>query len=142
MRNNTLIILILLCQFLFLSKVFAKEIEFDATDIEITDNQNLTIANDGIAKIKDDKIIVEGKKIKYFKDQSLIIVSQGKIKKVDINIEIQSDTIRYNIKDGKLNFINKVKIDDKKNNLFVYSDRINYDVRDQKMKWQRGATTI
>ncbi len=133
MRNNTLIILILLCQFLFLSKVLAKEIEFDATDIEITDNQNLTIANDGIAKIKDDKIIVEGKKIKYFKDQSLIIVSQGKIKKVDINIEIKSDTIRYNIKDGKLNFINKVKIDDKKNNLFVYSDRINYDVRDQKI---------
>ena len=40
--------------------------------LKLTNNQNLTIANNGIAKIKDDGIIIEGVKIKYFKDQSLI----------------------------------------------------------------------
>ena len=133
MKNNILIVLIIFYQILFLNNTFGKEIEFDATDIEISNNQNLTIVNNGIAKIKDDKIIIEGVKIKYFKDKSLIIVSQGKITKIDINLEIKSDTISYEIEDRKINFENKIKIDDKKNNLIIYSDKINYDLINQKI---------
>ena len=132
MKNNILIILIIF-QFLFLNKVFAKEVEFDATDIEITDNQNLTVANNGIAKIKDDKVVIEGIKIKYFKDKSLIVVSEGKISKIDLNIEINSGTIRYNIKAGKINFIDDVIINDETNNLLIYSDKIIYDINGQKI---------
>jgi len=113
MRNNILILLIIIYQVIFLNNVFAKEIEFDATDIEITNNQNLTIANNGIATIKDDKIIIEGEKIKYFKDKSLIIVSQGKISKTDLNLEINSKIIEYYIEDGRINFTNEVRIKDK-----------------------------
>ena len=141
MKNNILIILIILYQFLFLNKVFTKEIEFDASDIEISDSQNLTIANNGIAKIKDDGIIVEGVKIKYFKDQSLILVEQGKISKIDLNLEITSGSIEYNLKDAKINFTDKVNIDDKINNLFIYSDKISYDVNNQKILGQ-GNTKI
>ena len=90
MKNNILIILIIFYQILFLNKAFGKEIEFDASDIEIRNNQNLTIANNGIAKIKDDGIIIEGRKIMYFKDKALIIVSQGKITKIDINPNMNS----------------------------------------------------
>ena len=53
MKNRIFIILIIFYQILFLNKTFSKEIEFDASDIEITNNQNLTIANNGVAKIKD-----------------------------------------------------------------------------------------
>ena len=133
MKNSILIILLIFYQILFINKTFAKEIEFNASDIEISDNQNLTIANNGVAKIKDDEIIIEGVKIEYFKDKSLIIVSQGKISKSDINLEIESKIIRYEINDGKINFTNKVKIDDKKNNLIIYSDKINYDLSEQKI---------
>ena len=63
MKNSILIILLIFYQIFFFNKLFAKEIEFDASDIEINDNQNLTVANNGIAKIKDDGIIVEGIKI-------------------------------------------------------------------------------
>ena len=133
MKNNILIILIIFCYLFFLNKTFGKEIEFDASDIEITNNQNLTIANNGIAKINDDGIIIEGVKIQYFKNESLIVVNQGKIKKIDINLEIKSDIIKYEIKEGKINFTNKVKIDDKKNNLIIYSDKINYDLSSQKI---------
>ena len=128
MKNSILIILFILYQILFLNKVLGKEIEFDATDIEISNNQNLTTANNGIAKIKDDRIIIEGVKIEYFKDKSLIIVNQGKILKTDINLEIKSKRIRYNIKNGRINFKNKVRIDDKTNNLIIYSDEISYDI--------------
>ena len=95
MKNNILIILIIFYQILLLNKAFGKQIEFDASDIEFSNNQNLTIANNGIAKIKDDGIIIEGTKITYFKDKALIIVSQGKITKIDINLEIKSDKINY-----------------------------------------------
>ena len=84
MKNNILIILLIFYQILFFNKLFAKEIKFDASDIEINEGGNLTIANNGIAKIEDDGIIVEGVKIKYFKDQSLIVVEQGEISKIDL----------------------------------------------------------
>ena len=133
MKNNILIILLIFYHILFFNKIFANEIEFDASDIEINDSQNLTIANNGIAKIKDDGIVIEGIKIKYFKDQSLIVVEQGKISKIDLNIEITSGKIEYNLKDSKINFTNKVNIDDKDNNLVIYSDKIDYDVKNQKI---------
>ncbi|WP_440938940.1 LPS-assembly protein LptD [Candidatus Pelagibacter sp.] len=133
MKSSILIILIIFYQILFLNKSFGKEIEFDASDIEISNNQNLTVANNGTAKIKDDGIIIEGVKIEYLKDKSLIIVSKGKITKVDISLEIKSDTIRYQIKDEKINFENKVRIHDKKNNLIIFSDKINYDLNNQKI---------
>ena len=133
MKNNILIILIIFYQILFLNKAFGKEIEFDASDIEIRNNQNLTIANNGIAKIKDDGIIIEGTKIMYFKDKALIIVSQGKITKIDINLEIKSDKINYELTNRKINFLNNIKIDDKKNNLIISSDKINYDLSNKKI---------
>ena len=102
MKNNILIILLIFYQILFFNKLFAKEIKFDASDIEINEGGNLTIANNGIAKIEDDGIIVEGVKIKYFKDQSLIVVEQGKISKIDLNLEITSGIIEYNLKDAKI----------------------------------------
>ena len=133
MKNSIIIILIILYQVLFFNKTYGKEIEFDASDIEIINNQNLTIANNGIAKIKDDEIIIEGVKIEYIKDRSLIVVDQGKIIKIDINLEIKSDKIRYEIKDRKINFTNNVKIDDKKNNLIIYSDKITYNLSSKKI---------
>ena len=141
MKNSILIILIIFYQILFLNKTFGKEIEFDASDIEISNNQNLTIANNGIAIIKDDGIIIEGVKIKYFKDKSLIVVTRGKISKTDITLEIKSDTIKYNIKDGEINFKNNIKIDDKKNALIIKSDEITYDLSGQKI-FGRGNNEI
>ena len=98
MKNSILIILLIFYQILFFNKVLAKEIKFDASDIEIDDNQNLTIANNGVAKIEDDGITVEGVKIKYFKDQSLIVVEQGKILKNDLNLKIIGTYIKNNEK--------------------------------------------
>ena len=142
MKNNILILLIILFQILFLNKIFAKEIEFKASDIEITNNQNLTIANNATVIIKDDGIVVEGLKIKYFKDQSLIIVNNGKISKIDKSLIINSDFIEYYINDGKLNFKDKVKINDKKNNLIIHSNKIQYDIKNETIVGQENSKIL
>ena len=64
MKNKIIIPIIILLQIFFISKVISEEIEFKATDIEIINDQSLTIANNGSALIKDDELIVEGKKMK------------------------------------------------------------------------------
>ena len=133
MKNSIFIIFFILYKILFLNSVFAKEIEFDASEIEITNNQNLTIVNNGIAKIKEDEIVIEGIKIEYYKDKSLIIVRQGKISKIDLNLEIKSDKIEYNLENEGIDFTDKVRIDDKKNNLIIFSDKIYYDIVNQKI---------
>ena len=133
MKNSIFIIFFILYKILFLNSVFAKEIEFDASEIEITNNQNLTFVNNGIAKIKEDEIVIEGIKIEYYKDKSLIIVRQGKISKIDLNLEIKSDKIEYNIENEGIDFTDKVRIDDKKNNLIIFSDKIYYDIVNQKI---------
>ena len=72
MKNKIIIPIIILLQIFFISKVISEEIEFKATDIEIINDQSLTIANNGSALIKDDELIVEGKKMKYFRNESLL----------------------------------------------------------------------
>ena len=129
MKNKILKKLLIIFLNLFLvNLVSAQNIEFKATDIEFFQNQNLTIANNGIVIIKEDKISAEGTEIKYFKDKSLQLVREGKIFKIDENIEISSQNIEYRIDKSNLTLKKNVKINDKNNNLFINSNEINYDV--------------
>ncbi|MDC3179865.1 hypothetical protein OA862_00655 [Candidatus Pelagibacter sp.] len=129
MKNKILTkLLIIFLNLFFVNLVLAQNIEFKATEIEFFQNQNLTIANNGIAIIKEDKISAEGTEIKYFKDKSLLLIKEGKIFKTDQNIEISSQTIEYRIDKSNLTLKKNVKINDKNNNLFIDSNEINYDV--------------
>ena len=132
MKNKTLkIFVIIFFNIFFLNFVLAEDIEFKATDIEFFQNQNLTIANDGVVIIKKDQIKTEGRQIKYFKDQSLLLIEEGKIFKIDENIEISSKIIEYKIDKSNLILKKDVKINDKNNNLIINSGEINYDVYNQ-----------
>ena len=124
-------LIIIFLNLFFINLVSAQNIEFKATDIEFFQNQNLTIAKNGIVIIKEDKISAEGTEIKYFKDKSLLLIKEGKIIKSDENIEITSDNIEYRIDKSNLILKKNVKIKDKNNNLFINSNEIKYDVIDQ-----------
>ncbi len=128
MKNSFFIILIIFFQILFFNKVLAKEIQFDASDIEILNDQNLTVANNGTATIRDDGLIIKGVKIKYFKDKALIFVNEGQISKIDKTLIINSNFIEYYVDSGQINFKNKVKINDYKNNLIIKTKNIKYDI--------------
>jgi len=133
MNNKLIIILIILFQFLFINKIFSNEIEFNATEIEIIDEGNQTVAKNGSVFIKEDNISAKGSIIKYFKNKSLLIVNNGKIKKIDNNLEINSKNIEYNINQSNLNFRDEVEIYDNTNNLKISSSEINFDLVEQKI---------
>ena len=93
MNNKLFIILIIFLQFLFFNKIFAKEIQFNANEIEVLDGGNETVAKNGTVYIQKDKISATGRIIKYVKNRSLLIINEGKIKKIDDNLEINSKTL-------------------------------------------------
>ena len=133
MSNKLIIIAIIFFQFFFINKIFSKEVEFNASEIEVIDQGNQTIAKNGSALVKEDNISVKGLTIKYFKNESLLIVNEGKIKKIDDNLEINSKTIEYNINQSNLDFRDDIKIYDNNNNLRINSDEINLNLETQKI---------
>ena len=74
MKNKILKkLIIIFINLFFTNLVLAQNIEFKATDIEFFQDKNLTIANNGIVIIKEDKISAEGSEIKFYKDKSLLL---------------------------------------------------------------------
>ena len=134
MNIKLTIILIIFFQLLFLNKIFSKEIQFNANEIEVLDGGNETIAKNGTAFIEKDKISVTGAIIKYKKNESLLIINEGEIKKIDDNLKIKSKVIEYNIDQSNLNLKNNVKINDIENKIKISTDEINYDVEKQKIE--------
>ena len=134
MNSKLTIILIIFFQLLFLNKIFSKEIQFNANEIEVLDGGNETIAKNGTAFIEKDKISVTGTIIKYKKNKSLLIINEGEIKKIDDNLKINSKVIEYNIDQSNLYLKNNVKINDVANKIKISTDEINYDVEKQKIE--------
>ena len=134
MNNKLFIILIIFLQFLFINKIFSKEIQFNANVIEVLDGGNETIAKNGTVLIQKDKISATGRIIKYIKNRSLLIINDGKIKKIDDNLEINSKVIKYNIDQSNLNFKNNVQINDNTNNIEINTDEINYNLNENQIE--------
>ncbi len=134
MKNKLYILLIASFQIFLTSELFSKEINFKASEIEILNDQNLTVATNGSAVIEEDEIILEGNKIEFFKEKSLIIIKRGKISKIDKSLEISSNLIEYNIDASYINFKGDVNIKNNLSNLIIKSKEIEYDVLNKKIK--------
>ena len=133
MKNKIIIILVIFFQILFISKLFAKEIDFQAKEIEILKDQNLTIAKNGTAIIKNDGVIIKGEIIEYFKDRSLLIINIGKISTINKNFEINANIIEYKIDESNIDFKDNVYLKDNINNLVIESNKINYNLNNRKI---------
>ena len=133
MKNKTLIVITIISLLFLMHKSFSQEIDLQAKDIEFSDDQNLTIANDATAIIKKDGIIIKGKKIEYFRDKSFLLIKNGKISSTDESFKISSEIIEYKIDQSNLILIKNVKLKDNVNNLIMESDKIEYDLRRRKI---------
>ena len=133
MNNKLILVLIIFFQFLFINKIFSKEVEFNAAEIEIIDEGNQTIAKNGSVLIKEDNISAKGLVIKYFKKESLLIVNDGRIKKIDDDFEVNANIIEYNISQSNLNFKNEVEVHDNANDIKISSNEINLDLVEKKI---------
>ena len=134
MINKILITLVISFQFLFINKLYSTEIQFNANEIEVLDEGNETIAKNGTAYIKKDKISIKGSTIRYIKNKSLLIIKEGEIKKIEDNLKITSGIIEYRIDQSNLYFRDGVKIHDNMNNLNITTDEINYSIEKQKIE--------
>ncbi len=134
MINKLLIILVISFQFLFINKLYSTELQFNANEIEVLDEGNETIAKNGSAYIKKDKISIKGSIIRYIKNKSLLIIKEGEIKKIDDNLKITSGVIEYSVNQSNLHFRDDVKINDNINNINIATDEINYNVEKQKIE--------
>ena len=133
MKNKIIIVVVIFFQIIFSSKLPAKEVNFQAKEIEILKDQNLTIAKNGTAIIKDDGVIIKGEIIEYFKDKSLLIINSGKISTMNKNFEINANVIEYKIDESNLDFKNEVYLKDNINNLVIESNKINYNLNNRKI---------
>ena len=136
MKNKFLIVIIILCNFFLINKLYSKEIDIQAKEIEFLQDQNLTIAKDAKAIIEEDDITVEGDRIKYFKDRSYLLINNGTISTTSKNFEINSNVIQYKIDASNINFKNDVKLKDNINSLIMRSDEINYKLYERKITSQ------
>ena len=134
MINKILITLVISFQFLFINKLYSTEIQFNANEIEVLNEGNETIAKNGTAYIKKDKISIKGSTIRYIKNKSLLIIKEGEIKKIEDNLKITSGIIEYRIDQSNLYFRDGVKIHDNMNNLNITTDEINYSIEKQKIE--------
>ena len=69
--------------------------------------------------LKKIKFLLTGAIIRYIKNKSLLIINEGKIKKIDDNLKINSKVIEYNIDQSNLYLKNNVKINDISNNIKI-----------------------
>ncbi len=133
MKNKISIIFIIFLQIFFTKTIFSQEVEFNASNIEILNEKELTIANDAEALIKKDGIKIEGLVIRYFKGKSLLTVENGKISNLNNNLEINANQINYEINGSKITLNNKIKIKDNQNDIIINSDKIIYDIKNEKI---------
>ena len=124
------------------NKLFSQEIDIQATDIEFINDQNLTIANNATAIVKKDGIIIKGEKVEYFKDDSFLLIKNGRILTTTKNFEIDSDIIQYKIDKSILYLRENVKVKDNVNNLLMSSNEIDYNVKKQKIISQDSSEII
>ena len=139
MKNKISIAIVILSQIFLSNNLLSQEIDIKATDIEFSNDQNLTIANNATAIIKEDDIIIKGERIKYFKDKSFLFIENGKILAASKNFEIDSNIIEYKVDESNLYLKENVIIKDYNNNLVIKSNEINYNLKNRKILSQKSS---
>ena len=142
MRNKFIIAVIILGQFFLINKLYSKEIDIQAKEIDFLQDQNLTIAKNAKAVIDEDGITIEGDRIEYYKDKSYLLINNGTISTSGKNFKIDSDIIEYKIDSSNLNLKKNVKLKDNINNLIMQSDEINYKLDERKITSQVRSEII
>ena len=95
MKTKNLIIFICLF-FILIQKLFAEEVEFEASNMEIKDNGNIIFAYNSNTSIPNKNIYIKSKNVKYDKKKNIIIFT-GKVLFNDTakDIIIEGDKIIY-----------------------------------------------
>ena len=131
MKNNffffKLIILILL--FNYNSFVYSDQLIFDAKNVKILNEGEITTAENGTAKLIDENIIIEGEKFTYDNLNKLLKVKNSKIFLNDHNLIINSNETLLNEKTSSIEAIGKVLIDYNQSDYRISTEKLTYNYK-------------
>ena len=128
MKNNTKIIIFLFFSIILIghNKIYASEIQFNTSEINITDNGNTMSTGPGSAYSAIDNVKIDGQSFKFDKTSSLLTANSAKAFLSEENIEIQADELFYDQKISIIRALGNVKIKDFTQNITLSSEDITY----------------
>ena len=128
MRNNSkfLIFLFFFVVLIIHNKVYANEIIFSTSDLNITNNGNIINAGTGSAYSKSSNIKIDGQSFKFDKSSSILIANKAKVILPEKNIEINADKIIYDQKISLIKAIGNVEVNDLTNIITFKSKEVSY----------------
>ena len=107
MKSNLiskLILFLIIC--INFSNSYSKELKFEATSIEIIDEDKIVIANEGVKILSGDEIVIDADQMRYDKEEKFLEASGNIVITNQLeNIEILSDNISYDKKKGENYFL-------------------------------------
>ena len=116
----------LLVYFFLSSAIFAEPFIFKTTEIQIKNDGNLILAENGVAFSSNKNLEIQAMNFEYYKEPDLLIAFNGVAFIKSDNLEIEFNKIELNQKKSTLIAKNNVKINDIKNDLTVKSNLITY----------------
>ena len=121
---------IILCLLLHtINGVSANEIIFQSKDINILDNGNRIISNQGVARSLDHGLTIKADNFDYNKNVSILIATKDAIATLtNKNIVINADKLIYNKNLSTLDAIGNVKIYNSTNDISIISNKIFFDI--------------
>ena len=128
MKNNSkfLIFLFFFVVLIAHNKVYANEIIFSTSDLDITNNGNIINAGTGSAYSKSSNIKIDGQSFKFDKTTSILIANKAKVILSEKNIEINADKLIYDQKISLIKAIGNVEINDLTNIITFKSKEVSY----------------
>ena len=127
---------IILCLLLHaINSALADEIIFESKDINILDNGNRIISNQGVAQSLDHGLTIKADNFDYNKNASILVATKDAIATLTKkNIVINADKLIYNKNLSTLDAIGNVKIYNSVNGISIISNKILYDINKNKIE--------
>ena len=131
---------ILLCIFFYsTNNVLANEIIFETKNINILNDGNRIITDEGIARSINNGLTIEANSFDYNKNTSILIATEKAIATfAEKNIVINADEFIYNENLLTLDAIGNVKAYDSINDISIISNKILYDISQNKINLNRN----
>ena len=135
MKNNSkFLIFLFFCIVLVIhNKVYANEIIFSTSDLDITNNGNTINAGAGSAYSESSNIKIDGQSFKFDRTTSILIANKAKVILSKKNIEINADKLIYDQKISLIVAIGNVEINDLTNVATFNSERVVYNKIEEKI---------
>ena len=128
MKNKYTILLLLIISFNINDSLLGQEFNFETSTINILDEGNIIVAQDGSIFFKKKNLRIKAQNFKYNKYKQTLTILKGVAKFSKNNLSIYADEFYYDEATSFLKAIGNVEIKDGLNKLSIHSENVFYDI--------------